>query len=613
MKLRGLLPAALVLACALTALATPSRPAPPAPWMPPPRTPVAASGEAGARNQRPERWVNDQPDTGQFLPDSVLLARVADRRIRVADYLDAYFRSYAEYRPRPDSAGRIEFLNSMINKDVLELTALAIDRPFGFEDRITMREHTQRVLSNVIYQRAVIDSAIVTEDDLRRAYEPYRIALHLRRILFADQSTAKRVRADLVARRISWKEAVRKYSVAPDSERVRDGDLGWHRRLGFDAILASAIFTLDPGEISEVVNDAQGFQAVQVFEKRPDNPIAYEDMRSMLKSQVRGLKIAQRADAIQGRMGAEIGMVYDTTNIAWASVQFSPTLSSSHEGGTTSLEVNTDVPQFAPADTGRVLARHRYGQLSLGGLMDSYLAIQPMLRPSVNDFESMRAYVDGVVLEPYMAELAVRRGLDRDPLAVSQIESKREEILVEHLYTDSISSKVWIRPEERRRYYNENLSGYTTFPRVTYAAFVRGSRAGADSLAARLRTGEKAQDLIRADSLLGQITGSIQERSASDHGSPYYKLLFEELRPGKVSVEGPDRKGDYAVIQLLTFDPGRQLSYKEVEHLVDESLQNLRAEELLKAFIARHRKNFRIEAHPELLGRVRLLDPTLLE
>ena len=100
MKLRGPAPAALVLGCALSALATPSRPAPPAPWMPPPRTPVAAPAPT-AHDHRQERWINDQPDTGQFLPDSALLARVADRRIRVGDYVDAYFRTYAEYRPEP--------------------------------------------------------------------------------------------------------------------------------------------------------------------------------------------------------------------------------------------------------------------------------------------------------------------------------------------------------------------------------------------------------------------------------------------------------------------------------------------------------------------------------
>jgi len=306
-------------------------------------------------------------------------------------------------------------------------------------------------------------------------------------------------------------------------------------------------------------------------------------------------------------------MVYDTTNLVWASARFSPTMKTSREGGTATLEFDVGLPEFAPADTGRVLARHRYGRLTLGGLLDSYTAIHALVRPSVNDFEAMRAFVDAIVLEPYMADLAARRGLEQDSLAILQIQSHREEILVEHLYQDSIMSKVWVEPQARRKYYQDHLTGFITFPSVKYAAFARNSRAAADSLAARLRGGEKAEEMLRVDSLQGRPTGSIQERSADDHGTPYYALLFEELRPGQVSVQGPDRGGVYAVIQLLSFDPGRQLGYEEVEGVIDESLQNLRAEELLKHILARHRKRFRIETHPELLGRVLLVDRSSID
>ena len=71
--------------------------------------------------------------------------------------------------------------------------------------------------------------------------------------------------------------------------------------------------------------------------------------------------------------------------------------------------------------------------------------------------------------------------------------------------------------------------------------------------------------------------------------------------------------GAYAVIQLLTYDPGHQLKYEEVEHLVDESLQNIKAEARLKEFLARRKKLYKIEMHPELLARVRMVDPTLME
>jgi hypothetical protein len=236
-----------------------------------------------------------------------------------------------------------------------------------------------------------------------------------------------------------------------------------------------------------------------------------------------------------------------------------------------------------------------------------------VMRPDASDFEGLRSSVDATVFEPYMAELALRRGLDKDSLAVAMIEKRREEIMVDHLYRDSIMTRVWVTPAERQKYYRDHLNGYVTFASVQFGAIVRGSKAGADSVAARLRAGVSPASILREDSLRGVTSGSIQQRRQNEGGTPYHKLLFEELKPGQVAVEGPDKSGDWLVLQLLSFDPGRQLSYEEAQHYVDESLQNIKSERLLKAFLARHRKRFHVEAHPKLVMRIRFVDPSLEE
>src|SRR6185295_1872061 len=97
------------------------------------------------------------------LPDTAVIARVQDRVITAKDFSEAWFDSDPQVRPQSDSLGRVEFLNSMVNKEILALVAKSVDRPLGFEDRTTLREHTNRVLTNVLYQRMVIDSIQITE------------------------------------------------------------------------------------------------------------------------------------------------------------------------------------------------------------------------------------------------------------------------------------------------------------------------------------------------------------------------------------------------------------------------------------------------------------------
>src|SRR5262249_29106021 len=160
-------PAALALALlALPALALAQPPSRPVTGSPAPRDPnKPVPGKF--TSPKLKGWINDVPDTGQFLPDSVWLLRVGPRVTDVKSYVSNWFTSYPEYRPAPDSAGRVKFLNSLMHKDVLGLTAEAQNRPVGFEDRLALRETKQRALANAVYQRFVRDSVVVTDAEVR--------------------------------------------------------------------------------------------------------------------------------------------------------------------------------------------------------------------------------------------------------------------------------------------------------------------------------------------------------------------------------------------------------------------------------------------------------------
>ncbi|MCC6653254.1 MAG: peptidyl-prolyl cis-trans isomerase [Candidatus Eisenbacteria bacterium] len=576
-----------------------------------PKTPrPAASPETTALPVSPRVFINSVLDTGQFLPDTALLATVADREIRARDFVDAYFSSHPEYRPRGTYEGRLEFLGSMINKEVLGLTALAAGREFGFEERLTMRSFTQRTLSNAVYQYLVLDSVKVSEEALRAFYETQKYEQHFRHILFADRAVAASVAADLRARKISWDAAFKRYHVG-----TRATDLGWVTQASLPADVAVEIYSLPVGSISEPVQDRSWFHVFQSMERRPrpDVPL-YESMRKMLRMTLSGLQVAKHAERVQEVLRRRIGMEYDTSAVVWVSTRFGGSNVSYETGpmGSPEVTINDTLPAFTPADTGRVLARWKRGQLTLSPLLKAYSDITPVSRPLMNTPDAVKAQVDALVLEPYMAEYAVELGIDKTPMVQRALQRKREEILVKHLFADSVESKIWISKAERQKYYNDRPLDFTTYPMVVFAAFSEPTRSACDSLVARLKSGEKAADILRADSLAGFNRGSIQTRTSEEHG-PYQKLLFEELRPGQTRIEGPDRQGDYVVLQLISFDPGHLLPYEQVEGLIDESLQNIRGEQALNAILERAKKGYRIVVRPELLDRVKLVDPTLDE
>ena len=614
MKLRTLASLGLLLLASVTLAQSPT----PQPWQPSsdkqrPATPPAGQAPRVGKDGRPVSLVDGVPDTGQFLPDSTVIARIDSRSYRVGEFREDYFKSLIQYRPRPDSAGRAELLASVVNKEILAALARQVNRPLTFEDRTTLREHRERVFSNIAFTRLITDSVRISVAELRRVYAQRLFTLHVQRIVTPDRDSAERARADLQGGRLGWAQAVAKYSTR-SGDKGPDGEIGWVKWNAFPPEVALRVFDLEDGQFSAVYRDADGWQVVRVAGRRPDPQPPFERMARVINNDLMPGAIERRVEQVRAGLRPRIGLAYDSTNIAWAANLFQAAEEQSRAASTSSmpnLDLTGTMPEVQPADTSRVLAHWRDGRMTLGAFLEEYNAIDALRRPGVGDFDSFRTALDGFVLEPTMAQLALERGYDRDPWVTGEMARKEEMLRVDHLFADSMDSKVSITPAERRKYYQEHQHGFVTWQNVTYAILLRKSKAGADSLAARLAAGETAVAILRADSLAGLVAGAIRTMREDERGTKFYPLLFEELRPGNVRVTGPDRDGDYVLLQKLTHEPGRQLSYEEVSGLVDESLQNIKAQQLLEQLIARHRPGHQVELRHDLLMRIRLTDPIL--
>lgn len=574
---------------------------------PPAKTAAKAGATHAAAPAAPARSI----EHGPYLPDTLVLCSVGPRKTTVADYVRLWFSAYVPDRPDNDSTGRATFLANIVTKDILGQVANEVNRPFQFEDRAQMREVEERSLSNALYKSAVLDSLNVTDADIAREYETYQYEVRMRHIMFPDLATAQRVRVALVGGRTTWQQAYDRYSLSKGKDKGPDGELGWTVRGGAPLDMSRKIFRLNAGAYSEPIEEPEGWSLVQVVEKRPGSPPSLKAVSSFLRQQLADEQTEQRGHAVRDLVRAQIGMTYDSTAIAWSASHFTPAhVMDRDENGVTNYSFDPNVPEFQPSDTSRVLARYRDGVLTLGRFLHLYTDIQPLTRPNIDTPAAFRDQIDGFVFEPYMAQVARERGLAKDSMVVAQIANKREQIMVEHLYSDSVLSRVSITSDARRKYYKEHPADFTTYPQVRYAALWADSKEKADQYAARLKGGESAADIIHADSLLGQQRGSIQTRGQNEHG-PYQKLLMEELRPGQVTVEGPDKEGHYTILQSLEYIPGRLLSYDEAATYVDDTLQSLEAERMLKAFVDRHRKKYPIQSRPELVMRIHLVDPTI--
>lgn len=564
---------------------------------------AASPASRAAEPRRPVEYINGVPDTGQFLPNSAILARVADRRVSVLAFRDAYFASDPHIRPSGDSLGRAEFLTNMVRKDVLGLTALSAGYTLNFEDRAKLREVRSKALSNRFFETAVLDVPPVSEDSLRRVYEYYRYELRMRLLQFTDRAVAEAAQRSLAQGRASWATFAARYT--PSGLQQSEGQFNWSRFENLPTDLGLALWRLKPGQLSPVLRVPGGYQVYQVTERRDRAVPEFGFLRPAIVDALKNHESDLRRRAITDEAKRDMNVRFDTTNVIYTSKLF-PVALRTGEGN--EIMIDETLPEIAAEDTSRTLIEWDGGRVSLGRLTHAYSDLPAVMRPRLDSPDRVVEYAEAIMLEPKMLEMAIARGLEQDTVVVARYQRKLEEILVGKMVEDSCFSRITVSQKERRDYYQKNRPGYMTFPSVRYAVVVRDTRAAADSVKARLDAGEPIASVLRADSLRGETRSGIQEANSNSNLS-YQKILFEEMRAGQSRVMGPDRANTFACMHLLSFDPGQLLPYEQVETLVDESVRNLKAEKALNDFVARLMRRFPIEVHYDLLPRVKLTTP----
>ena len=283
-------------------------------------TPPGKLTPANFHSPKLRGWINDVPDTGQFLADSVWILRVGPRVTTVGDFVREWFASYPEYRPGQDSTGRVKFLTSLMNKDIMALTALALEPP------AQLRGPARRARDAAA--RAHHRGARAVRGRLGQG-ERAGGACSCGRTTAGSSTcvtswsrtgtTAENVRRELISGRITWAAAVKKYSVAK-TDLGPDGDIGWLTADKMDPSLAVRVYGLKPGETSQPVQDKDGWHIVQSIERQAARAAGLRGHRATrCASQLRAVRSDERTDELTAMLRLQQGMVYDTANAMFAS------------------------------------------------------------------------------------------------------------------------------------------------------------------------------------------------------------------------------------------------------------------------------------------------------
>ncbi len=167
--------------------------------------------------------------------------------------------------------------------------------------RISLRELAMTARMELLLEKMVADKVNVTDEDVARYYQSNREKFRQRERMLISHITvekpdeAERIRRDIIAGKITFADAARKYSIDPYG-RENGGLFGWIVR-GNDPIQVEAFKLKKDGDISPVFRSRKGYTIVRRDAYQSERVLPFEEVqdkiRELLKQQ-RTQRLAQQ-------------------------------------------------------------------------------------------------------------------------------------------------------------------------------------------------------------------------------------------------------------------------------------------------------------------------------
>ena len=353
-------------------------------------------------------WVGraDAPAAGD---GAAVVATVGDAAVTA----DALADAYAQYVFRvglkgDDPAVRDAVLQSLIDRQLLIQSALDDGIADSDAYRAAQAFAESKALVDRYTAREMASELAVTEADLRREFSMAHTTYRAHHLYARTLSGAERLRARLAAGETF--EALARETFADSTLAASGGDVGEFAHDDMDPAFEAAAFDLPIGEVSQPVRTATGYSVLRV-DARTTNTLVTEDAfnakRAQLTRYVRRRKRTEARFALGRRVLGELGVRFtDPALDRLASM-------AEGEGGALDAEAlaawrATPLARFTSATSGP-------GVWTVGDVETRAETMTDRQRAAVRDEDSLREFIEGLVVREEIAGRARAAGLADDP------------------------------------------------------------------------------------------------------------------------------------------------------------------------------------------------------
>lgn len=236
--------------------------------------------------------------------DDTVLAKIGDKKIMMSDF-NRMVSYYDAERQRSLEQNPI-FKATILQRIVQGMVISKIAKDNGFDKRSDIREQIELLSNDFLaaeyLKKEVIEKITVTEDDRKLYYKTHQEEfktpemVRARHILIKveaaasgdDKMKAKEKAAEILARIKAGEDFAKLASELSDDvgSKTKGGDLGFFPKGKMDPVFEKAVFSLQRGEISDIVETQVGFHIVKMEEKKESVLEPYDKIKDKVKEKV---------------------------------------------------------------------------------------------------------------------------------------------------------------------------------------------------------------------------------------------------------------------------------------------------------------------------------------
>ncbi|MFN8178496.1 MAG: peptidylprolyl isomerase [bacterium] len=534
-----------------------------------------------------------------------VVARAGDIQVTIGDFNDAWNKITPTNRPDISTLElKRTFANDLVNQRILLAEARRLG---GITDSTVLGALEQRRRGDILsalYHDEIQAKVEVKAKEVEDLYQHRAVNVRASHILLEDEETAKRVRADIEAHKITFEDAAKKYSLDQGS-RLKGGSLGeiqWNATL---PDFQSRAFSQEPGVISEPFQTTFGFHLLRVDERIPKKLPSLDEMRPTLRSDLQRQQEQLLVRQFSAGLEQKAGLQWNEEGLRTLRAAIDEMAKVDQD------TIPSERQYLPPADEARrkvVVATFAGRDWTIGDYLRELRQLPtPNRPPGQVPVSGLKELIRTTQIDPELAyQEALARKIGDRPEIKQGMSRLEEQILIETLHARFLQAAD-ITPEEVRAYFDstaqKNPDAVKIPERVDMLVLAHTDSTAVKKALARIAKGEDEAKVIQEVSMDPRTNSKGGRTGPVARGT--YPPQVEDVAFSSAVGKGWSKpivtEAGCLAVRVLSKEPARPAKFEEVQPALTQNLAQAKGEKAFDDWLKKEREKRKVEVYDDAL------------